>query len=298
VFELPEFTTLSKQINATLNGKTISKGQLVNSPHKFVWYNRDPEEFAHLTSGKTVGESHARGKWLFVPLEPGYVLLVGECGGKLLYPAPGAKHPEKYHPFITFEDGSTLTVLTQMWGAFELYEAGKEQERQYIKGMRPTPVNPEFTLEYFTALVDELHQAEKRSVKSLLTQDQLIPGLGNAIAQDILFNTHLHPHRSLVDLTHGQCRDLYKAITDTAREVIKKGGRNDEIDLFGKPGGYVRLMDSHAAGKACPECGETVEKMQYLGGACTFAQSARCKSQIMKTNRPGACALGRFVYSP
>jgi formamidopyrimidine-DNA glycosylase len=270
MFELPEFTTLSKQINETLKGKVVSSGQLGNSPHKFVWYNRKPEEFARLTRGKTIGESRVKGRWLFVPLEPGYVLLLGECGGKLLYHAPGAKLPEKYHLFLTFENGSALTGLTQMWGAFELYETGREQERQYVKGMRPTPVEPVFSFNYFSTLIDELLQGEKRSVKSLLTQDQLIPGLGNAIAQDIMFYAHLHPRRSLSDLTAGQRRDLYTAITDTVREVIDKGGRNDETDLFGKPGGYVRLMDSYAAGKPCPECGRTVEKIQYLGGACYF----------------------------
>ncbi len=270
MFELPEFITLSKQINATLKGKTILKGQLGNSPHKFVWYNRKPEEFTRLTKGKSVGEARARGKWLFVPLEPGLVLLFGECGGKLLYHAPMTKLPEKYHLFITFVDGSILTGLTQMWGAFELYEAGQEMERKSIKGMRPTPVDPEFTFVYFTALIDELLQGEKRSVKSLLTQDQLIPGLGNAIAQDIMFNARLHPRRTLADLIPDQRADLYKAVTGTVREVIKKGGRNDETDLFGKPGGYARLMDSHAAGKPCPQCGRTVEKMQYLGGACYF----------------------------
>ncbi|HEY5270580.1 MAG TPA: hypothetical protein VII97_09595 [Anaerolineales bacterium] len=171
---------------------------------------------------------------------------------------------------LTFDDGSALTTMTTMWGAMELYEAGQELERQYIKGMRLTPVDPEFTSDYFTALIDELWQGEKRSVKSLLTQDQLIPGLGNAIAQDILFNARLCPRRSLADLTTGQHRDLYAAITDTVHEVTKKGSRNDETDLFGKPGSYVRLMDSHTAGKPCPECGWTVEKMQYLGGACYF----------------------------
>ena len=136
--------------------------------------------------------------------------------------------------------------------------------------MRTTPVDPEFTFDYFSALIDELLQGEKRSVKSLLTQDQLIPGLGNAIGQDIMFNAHLHPRHSLVDLTSGQRRDLYMSIRDTVFEVIDKGGRNDETDLFGNPGGYIRSMDSHAAGKPCPECGRMVEKMQYLGGACYF----------------------------
>jgi formamidopyrimidine-DNA glycosylase len=136
--------------------------------------------------------------------------------------------------------------------------------------MRITPVDPEFTFAYFSGLIDSLLAGEKRSVKSLLTQDQLIPGLGNSIAQDIMFHARLHPRHPLADLNPGQRRDLYAAITDTVREAARLGGRSDETDLFGKPGGYVRLMSSAAAGKPCPECGWTVEKIQYLGGACYF----------------------------
>jgi formamidopyrimidine-DNA glycosylase len=270
MFELPELVTLAKQIDETIQGKTIREGCLGNSPHKFVWYNRKPEEFTLLTRGKTIGEAYARGRWLFIPLEPGYILALGECGGKILYHPAGMKLPEKYHLALTFEDNSALTTLTQMWGAMELYEAGLEKERKYVKDMRTTPIDPEFTFDHFSALIDELLRGEKRSVKSLLTQDQLIPGLGNAIAQDIMFHAHLHPRHSLADLNSGQRRDLYTAITDTLRAIIERGGRNDETDLFGKPGGYVRLMNSAAAGKPCPECGRMVEKMQYLGGACYF----------------------------
>jgi formamidopyrimidine-DNA glycosylase len=104
----------------------------------------------------------------------------------------------------------------------------------------------------------------------LLTQDQLIPGLGNASAQDILFRAHLLPRRSLSELSMGQRRDLYNAIVDTVHEIIDQGGRNDETDLFGHRGGYVRLMDSNAVGKPCPECGTKIQKIQYLGGACYF----------------------------
>jgi formamidopyrimidine-DNA glycosylase len=83
MFELPEYVTLAKQINETLTGKAIEQGSLGNSPHKFVWYNRTPQEFAALTQGKTVAKAHVRGRWLFVPLEPGYVLVLGECGTKI-----------------------------------------------------------------------------------------------------------------------------------------------------------------------------------------------------------------------
>ena len=152
MFELPEIVTLTKQINQTLQGKTIRQGSQGNSPHKFVWYNHSHEEFAALTQGKTVGEAWARGRWLFVPFEPGYVLLLGECGGKALYHPAGANPPAKYHLLIAFEDGSHFSVTTQMWGAMELYERGQETRRPYVKGMRTTPVESEFTFDYFNGL--------------------------------------------------------------------------------------------------------------------------------------------------
>lgn len=270
MFELPEYTVLAKQINKTLVGKTIRCGNLGNSPHKFVWYNRKHDEFTRLTCEKVIGRARAQGRWLIIPLEPAYNLVLGECGGKALYHPAGSELPAKYHLWLEFEDGSSFTVTTQMWGAMELYESGKEQERQYIKGMRTTPVERGFTFAYFSGLIDELLQGEKRSTKSLLTQDQLIPGLGNASAQDILFHAHLLPRRPLSELSLGQRRDLYEAIVHTVREIIEKGGRNDETDLYGERGGYVRIMDSAAAGKPCPECGTKVQKIQYLGGACYF----------------------------
>jgi formamidopyrimidine-DNA glycosylase len=270
MFELPEMVNLARQMNATLQGKTVQRGQLGNSPHKFVWYNRTHEEFEELTHGKTVGETRPKGRFLFTPMQPGYVLLLGECGGRALYHPPGSKLPKKYHLYITFDDDSFLTVTTQMWGAMELYEEGEEQEREYVKGMRTTPIEPEFTFDYFSSLVDDLVQGKKRSAKALLTQDQIIPGLGNAIAQDILFRARLHPRHPIADLSPDQRRALYSAIVDTVADVIDQGGRYDEYDLYGNQGKYVRIMDKKALGRPCPGCGGEIEKIQYLGGACYF----------------------------
>ncbi len=268
MFELPECVTLASQLNETVQRRAVARGSLGNVSHKFVWYNRTPGEFAALTRGKTVGQASSRGKWLFVPLEPGYVLVLGECGGKVVYHASGTTTPEKYHLYLCFEDGSSLTATTQMWGFMELYEQGEEAKRKYVRDMRPTPVDPEFTFDYFSGLIDAQSVAGKISAKALLTQAQLIPGLGNAIAQDILFRARLHPRHPVGDLNEGQRRGLYEAIVGTVDKVIRAGGRGDEYDIFGRPGGYVRIMDKNAAGRPCPECDTPVEKLSYLGGAC------------------------------
>jgi len=268
MFELPEYVNLAKQINAELLGKTIQNANLGNSPHKFVWYNRSQEEFAKLTQGKTIGKAYTRGRWLFIPLESGYILVFGECGGKILFHPAGSNLPAKYHLYLDFTDNTFLTATTQMWGAMELYEQGAELEREYIKEMRPTPIDSRFTLEYFNQLIDELIPQVKRSVKSLLTQEQLIPGLGNAIAQDILFKSGLHPRHPITDLGPEQRSHLFVEIKETISQIIDLGGRYDEFDLYGQKGGYIRLMDQNALQRPCPGCGREIQKIQYLGGAC------------------------------
>ena len=273
MFELPEYVILAKQMNKIMRGRKVKRGVLGNAPHKFVWYNRKHAEFEKLTRGKTIGEAESRGRWLFIELKPGYELLFGECGGKMLYHTPGTDLPEKYHLWIAFEDGSSFTATTQMWGAYELYEKGKARNRKYVRGMRLTPIEDKFTFEYFCKLIAGL--CEKRSVKGLLTQDQLIPGLGNAIAQDIMFVAELHPRHPVEELTRAEKRKLYRAITSTVRKIINKGGRYDEYDLHGAPGKYVRLMDKNTVGQPCPECGTKVQKIQYLGGACYIC--SRCQ---------------------
>ncbi len=273
MFELPEFVTLARQINDTLKGKEIKRGVLGNTPHKFVWYNRKHNEFERLIKGKKIGETWAKAKWLFMPLLPEYILLIGEFGGKVLYHPVGSRVPKKYHLYITFIDGSFLTATTQMWGAIELYERGKEKNRKYIKGMKLTPIDAEFTYEYFCNLIDSL--TEKKSVKGLLTQDQLVPGLGNAIAQDIMFKARLHPQQAVDELTKPNRKRLYNATKKIVHETIRKGGRYDEYDLYNKPGKYIRVMDRNRVGQPCPVCGSTIEKIQYLGGTCYFCPSCQ-----------------------
>lgn len=268
MFELPEYTILANQMNQVLQGKIIQEGSLGNSPHKFVWYNRSQDDFARFTRGKEVDRTYVKGRWLFTRLEPGYTLLFGECGGKILLHQPGKKLPKKYHLYLDFTDGSFLTATTQMWGAMELYEQGEELQREYVRDMRPTPTDPEFTQGYFNTLIDELMPQKKRSVKSLLTQEQLIPGLGNAIAQDIMFKSGLHPRHPISDLDGGKRSELYAAIVNTVEDVTNQGGRYDEYDLYGRKGGYVRVMDKNALQRPCPRCGGEIKKIQYLGGAC------------------------------
>jgi formamidopyrimidine-DNA glycosylase len=61
---------------------------------------------------------------------------------------------------------------------------------------------------------------------------------------------------------------LYETVVGVVRDVIAAGGRDDEVDLLGEPGSYRRLMSAKSVGAPCPRCGATIQKLQYMGGAC------------------------------
>ena len=128
--------------------------------------------------------------------------------------------------------------------------------------------DPHFNFEYFDHSIDELVEQKKRSAKSLLTQEQIIPGLGNASAQDILFKARVHPRHPIAELDGEQKAELFAAIKNTVNEIIDKGGRYDEFDLYGQKGRYTRIMDKNALKRPCPNCGGEIQRIQFLGGAC------------------------------
>lgn len=275
MFELPEVMVLARQMNELVKGKQIADASLGNSPHKFAWYNRSDSEFRSLVTGKTIGHSKALGRWMVTDIGTEHRMVLGETGGKLLLNKPNTALPPKYHFLLRFSDESFLTLQIQMWGAIELYEAGAELNRDYIRGMAVTPADPGFTMDYFHDLVEQERSKGKRSVKSLLTQEQTIPGLGNSCAQDIMFASRLHPKRDLADLSPRDIDTLYTAIRQIVEDIYTAGGRNDEVDLLGNRGGYIRIMDASTAGKPCPHCGTIIQKMQYLGGACYFCPACQ-----------------------
>lgn len=277
MFELPEYLTIAKQMNKSISGKTVLSGVMGNSPHKFVWYNQNPQTFSRIVNGKTIGDAYCKGRWLFIPLEPGYVLVLGECGGKIIL-VDSNNVPSKYHLLLNIEGNKSIYAMTQMWGAMELYRKGEELKRQYIADMRTTPLDKEFTYKYFKSLIDEARSEKKRSVKSLLTQDQLIPGLGNSIAQDILFNARLHPKTQIEVLSEEEIMTLFKSIKETVNDAAKNDGRNDEYDFYGNLGKYERVLDSKSIERGCPVCKSKIEKIQYLGGSSYYCS----KCQVLK----------------
>jgi formamidopyrimidine-DNA glycosylase len=271
MIEMPEATTIAKQMNQTLTGKTILKFGRGNKTHKFLWLNRPDEEYEAILPGLTVTGASSFGRSIYLHLGD-HMLWWSDTGGKLLYHEPGAKLPKNYHLGWEFEDGSTLTFAMQMWGGVKLLDKSAFGDKP-DEETGTEPLSPTFTLEKLNEMLDEYPEKTSKGIKGFLVATGYaipnhIAGLGNAIVQDILFHAGISPKRKNMDIQPEELERLFEAINSTIAEAIRLGGRYDEVDHFGNKGGYIRLMDSKTVDTPCIRCGTDIKKISYLGGAC------------------------------
>jgi formamidopyrimidine-DNA glycosylase len=267
MLEMPEVVTIAQQMQATLTGKTFqrfSRGVLV---HKFLWLSKTAEEYDAILSGRQISGASSYGRSIFLSVGEEHMLWFGELGGRILFHPQGQPLPAKYHLRWDFADDTAMTYTLQMWGFVKLLEKPKLDTEPYARVGIP-PLSERFTLERFNQLLDEYPEKTKKGIKGFLVTSQHVNGIGNSYLQDILFRAKIHPTRKIPTLTADERKRLHTAIQSTMAEAIKLGGREDERDFFDHPGRYHRLMGNQTVGQPCPDCGTTIIKISYLGGAC------------------------------
>jgi formamidopyrimidine-DNA glycosylase len=275
MIELPEAKVIAQQIDAEMTGKQIAYGNQGNSPHKFAFTSGTAEEYEQIFMGKTIGPAKGHGSAILVPIEPGHVLVLGGGGERILYHQEERTHPKKRQLLLQFTDGASLTVTISGWGNVLLLPQATAGEHRHVQSERVPPLSDKFTWEHFQGLFESIDPESSRSVKYFLISEPGVWGIGNGCLQDILYHAGIHPKRRIVDLSEADRRALYEAIVSTLSQIVERGGRESERDLYGHKGGYVRILDSKTKGQPCPQCGTPIEKGQYLGGAIYFCPTCQ-----------------------
>ena len=112
------------------------------------------------------------------------------------------------------------------------------------------PLDQEFTLNYFKTLITD--ETEKLSIKAFLATKQRILGIGNGVAQDIMFNAKLFPKRRIKTLNEQDIKNLYDALIRTLTKMVENHGRDSEKDIYGNPGGYKTILCAKSYKSGCP----------------------------------------------
>lgn len=276
MIEAPEARLLCRQLNETVRGKRITDVFAQFSPHKFAWFTGSPEEYAEWLSGKTMDGAQSQGGMVEITI--GDKVLVLTDGVNLRYLEAGTKLPVKHQLLIAFDDESCLIASVRMYGGLMCYdkeaEDGKLSDYYRMAKSKPQVMSEAFSLEYFLGLINE-ESAQKKSAKAFLATEQTIPGLGNGVLQDILYHTHIHPKKKISELTDKDKENLFYQVKETMNDILQLGGRSTESDLFGENGRYVACLSKDTASRACPRCGETIVKENYLGGSIYYCRGCQ-----------------------
>ena len=269
MIELPESYVLASQIKLATAGKVIRRVFANAHPHAFATFNGDPGFYESMLCGKEIldaslGSGSTGGS--HVEILCGDMALI--ISTPIRYHAPGEKTAPKHQLLIEFDDSSSMSCTVQMWGAIFCLSAEDITKPGSPCRLIPSPLDDAFNIDYFFNLMQNAKPA--LSAKAFLTSEYRIPGLGNGVMHDILFNARIHPKRRIESFSQNNCERIFHSVKSTLRYMAERGGRDTEKDLYGNWGGYKTILTSKSSGMPCRNCNEHIIKEMYLGGNIYF----------------------------
>jgi formamidopyrimidine-DNA glycosylase len=118
-------------------------------------------------------------------------------------------------------------------------------------------------------------------LKPLLMHQQVIAGIGNIYANEILFRVGLHPNRETSRIRDATRAKLYDTMQTVLKEAIAEGGSSVR-DFFAPDGSEGQYKRHHLAygkeGHPCPNgCGRLIRRLQSERSSffCPHCQSKK-----------------------
>jgi formamidopyrimidine-DNA glycosylase len=280
MMEYPEVVCMRDQMRETLVGTRIvrvfveDKEQYVGTIRQTL-LTQPPEAFRRgLEGGVLVGIENVC-QTLLLDVHTGYTLSLGAIYGAIRFHPTAETLPKRKRPCLQldFSDGSYLTVVISLFGEIRVLDEAERAAHVRVAERAPRLVTPDaerFTLEGFRAALAK-EDIAKISAKKLLTSRMpvyYVDGLGGGYVQEILCRAKIHPKRKLRSLTADEQEAYYRAVVEVTAEAIEQGGRYNERDLLGQPGGFTPHVRKETLGQPCPTCSAPIERFRFEGGYC------------------------------
>jgi len=134
------------------------------------------------------------------------------------------------------------------------------QELDHFPGLRTLGIEP-LSKGFTAGRLRRLLENRRGGIKSALLRQDLIAGIGNIYADEILWQTRLHPSRGVRSLSPRDLRRLHSHI----RRVLARATR--ALSRYGQPVG--ELLDVRERGGQCPRCGRQLT-VETIAGRTTY----------------------------
>lgn len=258
--ELPEAEVVARQLRARIVGGVV----------KNCWVGRPDIVRQGLATvdwylGAYVAGVERRGKSIVLVFhrEDERRYLVAELGmtGLLFFRNPHDAYLKHTHLILSLEGGREPELRywnPRRFGRIHLLNDG---ELQTFTARR-------FGCDPLTVPFDEFRRIVKcrrGRIKALLMHQQVIAGIGNIYANEILYRARLHPHRIAQRLSTTTVRKLYIYMREVLTQAIEDGGSSvrDFLAPDWTPGTYKRRHLVYGkTGRPCPSgCGRTIRRL-------------------------------------
>jgi formamidopyrimidine-DNA glycosylase len=228
--ELPDLEVFSHNLNKKLAGKKIKKVTVLQTKK----LNVSAATLQKQLQKKTVRTIYRSGKELFIECKDGTVLgLHLMLRGKLEWFTK--KNPHKYTIMeLLFDDDTGLAIT--------------DPQRQAAPTLNPEEevVPDALSKKVNAAFLKELLQQSNKPVKTVLTEQSLIRGIGNAYADEILYHARINPFSVSKKIPLDKIKVLARSIK-TVLKNAEKQIRKIDPDIIG---GELRdFMAVHHHGK-------------------------------------------------
>ena len=262
--ELPDVEAVVRTLRRRAVGRRIS-GVIIRSPGTIR--SPAPPAFARRVRGRTIRAVGRRGKYLLFHLDGGLMMVAHlRMTGDFVVARPDTPAPQ--HTRVVFAlNGRELRFIDQRrFGHIDLLDLARPGGLAAWEGLRhlgDEPLDPAFTPARFR----ELLRGRRGALKALLLRQDLIAGIGNIYADEILFQARLRPTRSAASLRPAHLTRLYRAIRTVLRQAV------DRLTRYGRSEGA--LGAARRKGGTCPRCGRAL-RTATVGGRtayyCAFCQ--------------------------
>ena len=311
--ELPEVQTVVNDLNRKVVGRKIVgvwfdwpkmiKDPLDQSKTKIA--HKHVAEFEKAVIGKKILKARRRAKNILIYLSGGLLLLIHQkmTGHMLvgkweikqqntnnkrqgtrdkervipLEPRAAITDPyNKYIHLIFYLDNGKMLALSDLrkFAKAILGSMDQIENLEELKNLGPDALDPNLTPIKFAKLI----KSEKRKIKQVLMDQEVIAGIGNIYSDDILWAAKVHPFRAANKISEKELRAIYAAMKKILARALKLRGTSssDFRDTAGEKGGYGNeLLVYQKEGEPCSRCGTKIQRKKIGGRSAHFCP--RCQ---------------------
>lgn len=219
--------------------------------------------------GRTVQKVRRRGKYLLIDLDQGLILVHLGMSGSLSF-LPG-RSPMGAHDHFEMVTSRGVLRLNDPRRFGAVVYADSEQSAiacKLLGGLGMEPLTDGFDLSKFQAGLE----SRKAAIKQVLLAGDLVVGVGNIYASEVLFLAGIRPTLSAAALSRARVARLHAVIREVLARALALGGTTlrNFSNANGENGHFqVETMVYGRAGLPCRVCGTPIKAIKQ-GQRSTF----------------------------